>query len=120
MTNMEPRTRVTPIEQEIPSLASIADGAVCEAFEFELQKILNNINDPSTDPNSKREINIKIVFAPVGEEREEVRVAVQCSSKTVSHKPIETLFWLTPMGQQIGCTEVKRRQTTLADYGYPD
>lgn len=106
----------TQLEQSMPSLATIADGAVSEAFEIELQKVLLNIADPNTDPSAKREINIKVVLAPIGEEREEVRVGIQCSTKTVSHKPIDTLFWITPMGGIVGCTEMKRRQTTLADY----
>jgi phosphate-selective porin len=106
----------TQLEQTMPSLATIADGAVSEAFEIELQKVLINIADPNTDPNAKREINIKVVLAPIGEEREEVRVGIQCSTKTVSHKPIDTLFWMRPVGGIVGCTEIKRRQTTLADY----
>jgi hypothetical protein len=106
----------TQLEQTMPSLATIADGAVDEAFQIELQKVLLNIADPNTDPSAKREINLKIVFAPIGEEREEVRVGIQCSTKTTSHKPIESLFWVTPMGGIVGCTEIRRKQTTLADY----
>jgi len=116
--NTAPRTHAQPetLEQTLPSLATIAGGAVAEAFEIELQKVLHNITDPNTDPHAKREINLKVVLVPIGEEREEIRVGIQCSSKCQSHKAIDTLFWITPVGGAIGCTEIKRRQTTLADY----
>jgi phosphate-selective porin len=104
------------LDQTMPSLATIADGAVEEAFQIALQEVLLNVADPNTDPNAKREINIKVVFAPIGEEREEVRIGIQCTTKTVSHKPIDSLFWIRPMGGMIGCSEIKRRQATLADY----
>lgn len=117
---MTQSTAVEILPRVLPDLATIADGAVCEAFGLELEKVLENIADPNTDPHAKREINIKVVLVPIGEEREEVRIGIQCSSKTVNHKPIETLFWLTATPDSIECRELRKKQTTLQDYGYQD
>lgn len=108
------------VRERMFSLDTIADGAVLEAFEIELQKVLANITDPNTDALQAREITIKVILKPTGEDRDEVRIGIQCSSKLSNHTPIEATAWLQQVGSNVIATEIRRRQPTLRDYGSPD
>ncbi|WDL98153.1 replication terminator protein [Alicyclobacillus sp. ALC3] len=44
------------------NLAELAGGAVSERFEIELQKVLDNIMDPNTDPTKARAITLQLKF----------------------------------------------------------
>lgn len=43
-------------------LAELADGAVAERFNLEMQRVLDNIMDPNTDPKKVRTLTLKISF----------------------------------------------------------
>ena len=44
------------------NIANIANGALVEQVDAEIQKVLQNIADPNTDPERKRKINITLIF----------------------------------------------------------
>lgn len=46
------------------NLAELANGAIQEKLDGELEKIFNNIHDPNTKPKDQRSITIKLVFKP--------------------------------------------------------
>ncbi|WP_440894944.1 replication terminator protein [Amphibacillus sp. Q70] len=46
----------------IVDLNDFADGALAEQFNHELQKVLENISDPNTDPTKKRKISINLTL----------------------------------------------------------
>lgn len=62
------------------SLETLADGAAPELFQRELRRVLENIQDPNTDPEKNRRIRLDVTFEPA-EGRGEGRVTVKASSK---------------------------------------
>ena len=46
------------------SLANVRGGAVIEAFDEELAQVLDNINDPNTNPSAARELTLKLKIKP--------------------------------------------------------
>ena len=59
---------------------SLAGGSVGEAFQRSLQEVLQNIVDPNTSPTAKRQVIIKMSFAP-DEHRELTDVSIQSEAK---------------------------------------
>ncbi|WP_117161319.1 replication terminator protein [Paraliobacillus sp. X-1268] len=50
-------------EIDLP-LSRLANGAIQEKLDHELNKIFNNIHDPNTNAEDKRTVTIKLEFAP--------------------------------------------------------
>lgn len=46
------------------NLAELANGAIQEKLDGELEKIFNNIHDPNTSATAKRGVTIKLEFKP--------------------------------------------------------
>jgi hypothetical protein len=49
---------------ELFNIYELANGAVGERLDEEYQKVLQNINDPNTDPTKARKIILTFVFKP--------------------------------------------------------
>jgi hypothetical protein len=73
---MEPK--LIPIK-----LDTIADGALREAFDLELAKVLANIADVNTAAEAKRELVLKLQFIPRSD-RTEMETVFVCTSKLAS------------------------------------
>jgi hypothetical protein len=95
-------------KEQIPSLDTIAGGAVAEAFELEFEKVMRNIVDPNTDSQAKREITVRIVFKPVGNDREEVLVGSQVTSKLAPNRPTLTTMFVENSRGVVAATEYVR------------
>lgn len=54
-------------------LSALANGAIQEKLDYELEKLFNNIHDPNTKAEDKRAITIKLEFSP-DENRQTVKV----------------------------------------------
>lgn len=69
-------------EDEIPvaNLVSICGGAAEEVFQREMKRMLENIKDPSTDPDKKRKIILEFSFEPLAD-RSGAEVVFACTSK---------------------------------------
>lgn len=63
------------------SLDTLCDGYVGEKIKEELKKICENIMDVRMDEKVKRELNVKVLFAPKADDPEIVISAVTVSSK---------------------------------------
>lgn len=50
-----------PVEMQ---LGTLCDGAVANQFQAALDEVARNMRDPNFDADAKREITIKVVFAP--------------------------------------------------------
>ncbi|GLY09576.1 replication terminator protein [Pseudobacillus badius] len=74
---------------QIVDLNSFADGAVAERFNQELQKVLENITDPNTDPTKIRKVTMTISLNS-NDKREVVSVSVQAKSTLTPAKNIDT------------------------------
>jgi hypothetical protein len=70
-------------------LTNFADGSVAEKFNQELQKVLENIADPNTDPKKVRKLTLTIKVAG-NDKREVLDVQVESKAALVPAKAIET------------------------------
>ena len=72
------------------SLATICDGTAVERFDYELQKVLENINDLNTDAEATREITLKVKIKP-DENREMLKTEMSISSKPAGLSPVASI-----------------------------
>ena len=49
-------------EIDVIDLSGLADGAVSERFQLELQRVLENIADPNTDPKKARTLTLTLTL----------------------------------------------------------
>ncbi|KFZ32144.1 replication terminator protein [Anoxybacillus flavithermus] len=77
------------LSENIIDLNNFADGAVAERFNQELQKVLENIADPNTDPKKPRKVTLTVTLK-ADEKRDLAMVSVTAKSTLVPATPIET------------------------------
>lgn len=76
-----------PEMQPIPiNIDNVNDGAMREAFDAELRKVMANINDVNTPATSSREITLKLKLKPHSD-RTEIETLFTCSSRLASIEP---------------------------------
>ncbi|HJF32798.1 MAG TPA: replication terminator protein [Sporosarcina psychrophila] len=75
--------------RQIIDLNNFADGGVAEKVNIELQKILENIADPNTDPKKTRKVTVSITLK-ANDKRNLVDVSVEARSTIAPPKSIET------------------------------
>ena len=75
------------ISEEKLSLANISQGAAIERFDLALGEILDNIQDPNTDPEAVREINLKVKIKP-NELREMAAIVIEVVPKPAPMTPV--------------------------------
>ena len=66
--------------RQIKKLDELMDGALTERFNYEMERVLNNVFDLNTDPKKKRQIQIVIDIAP-NERRDAAEFRVDVKSK---------------------------------------
>jgi len=69
-------------------LETLQNGAVLEAFEVELQNVLDNIQDPNTKPDGVREVSVKLKFKP-SKDRNYTSLTYSVTSKLQPSEPGE-------------------------------
>jgi len=74
-------------QRAIKSLSELMDGSVEERFNYEMNKIWANVQDPNTDPKAKREITIKVTVKP-NDRRDSAEFNVEVGSKPAPYKPL--------------------------------
>jgi len=74
---------------KIVDLNNFAQGAMAERFNQELQKVLDNIVDPNTDPKKARKVTLTVTISS-NENRELASVSVKADSKLSPARNIET------------------------------
>lgn len=86
---MSEPVKTLPPEDMYIDLSSVADGAAQELFNYELRKVLVNINDPNTDALAARSVTIKLTIKP-DENREVLATHVEASSSLAKRKGVNT------------------------------
>lgn len=71
---------------EITNLSEMANGAVNERFNYELQKVVENICDPNTDPKKKRKITLTMVIEPDAK-REQAHISIETKTTLAPAQP---------------------------------
>lgn len=77
------------------TLANMCSGGVQERIDRALAKVSDNILDINTDAKKKREVHVKIVLTPNGNDREDVTVNVQTSIKIAPETGLETQLYIS-------------------------
>lgn len=75
------------------NLNELANGAVQEKFDREVQKVMENIADPNTDFKKKRKIQVTLTFQ-ADEQRDIAAVEVEAKSTLAPSKGVMTKFVL--------------------------
>lgn len=78
---------------ESVSLATLANGVAVERFDYELNRVLENIADYNTSATAMREVTLKIKLKP-NEERSFSIVDIHASSKLAPIKPETTSLYI--------------------------
>ncbi|MGV0961780.1 MAG: hypothetical protein ACOYB1_18300 [Limnohabitans sp.] len=97
------------------SLANLDGGALEERFQYELKKVIKNIQDPNTDAEAKRTISISISLQPFKGNRDICGYMVSCSSKLGKDSPLEGFITngMDPITGEIEVCEHRPRQANL-------
>ncbi|QHQ75079.1 replication terminator protein [Bacillus pumilus] len=102
------------------NLNSFAEGALKEQFNIELQRILENIADPNTDPKAKRKLTIQVALYG-DESRDVVFTNVVAKSQLAPAREVEAkLFMDTDLQGNVSGAELKSGilgQTYIDDSG---
>lgn len=80
-------------QQEGISLDTLNQGAVVERANLAIQAVLDNIQDPNTDPKKSRSVVIKLKFEP-DNDRGVASVVVDVEAKTAPVAPFKAHVFL--------------------------
>ena len=78
------------------TLETIGNGSLAEGFQIELDRVLRNIDDPNA-ADGKREIIMKVVFAP-NAQGSAADITLSVVSKLQPDLPVETMAYLGKQG----------------------
>ncbi len=79
--------------RQIRQLDELMDGALTERFNRELDRVLQNVFDPNTDPKAKRQIQIIIEITP-NETRDVAKFKVDLKTKIAPPIPMTQMCFL--------------------------
>ncbi len=96
------------------TLETIGGGALAELFAAELARVLENIADPNTDPKTKRQITLAVVFKP-GRDRDVADVEMKCGSKLAGIMTVNTQLFMGRQHGKLVAVENDPRQSSLFD-----
>lgn len=87
------------------SVLEMAQGAIMEACDVEVTKVMENILDPNTSATKKREVNIKLAFEPSAD-RTQVNVSAQAVAKLAPNNAVQTALYCGKSGNEIQAVEL--------------
>lgn len=97
-------------------LLGIQDGQIIKTVDYELEKIINNINDINTD-EKPREMNLKIKFVPINHKKQ-LKLECVVTSKLRPLNTVEsTLFNMREVDKETGVVMNKLQEITDAAVG---
>ena len=76
------------------TLTNIKGGAVMESFDIRMAEVLENLADPNAG-NAKREITLKVAFAPDKNNPQIINISASCKSNLAPDKDISTVAVLS-------------------------
>lgn len=92
-------------------ILGIQNGQIIKNIDYELEKIINNINDINTD-DKPRELNIKIRITPINDKRQ---LLIECTP-TAKLRPLNTvqstLFNIQEADKETGIVTTKLQEIT--------
>ena len=93
-------------QRQIKNLDDLMDGALTERFNYELDRVLQNVFDPNTAGKTKRQIQI-VVDITANERRDAAEFKVDVKSKLAPPVPItQTVFLAMDDTGNVTATEI--------------
>lgn len=99
-------------------LSDLAQGAIQEKLDYELNKVFDNIHDPNTEPTDKRTVTIKLDFKP-DDNRQTVTVDSNFTTKLANVKGVATTV-LTGKDLNTGHVQAKELKSNMPGQTYFD
>lgn len=99
-------------------LSDLAQGAIQEKLDYELDKVFTNIHDSNTKPTDKRTVTIKLDFVP-DENREIIKVESNFNTKLANVTGVSTTV-LTGRDLASGKVEAKELKSNIPGQTYFD
>lgn len=99
-------------------LSELANGAIQEKLDGELQKVFENIHDPNTAPSAKRTVTIKLEFTP-DESRQAVSLKTDFVQKLAQVEGVATTV-LTGKNLKNGKVEARELKSQVPGQTYLD
>lgn len=99
-------------------LSELANGAVQEKLDYELQKVFANIHDPNTKAKDKRSITIKLEFQP-DDKRQTISVTSDFTTKLANVEGVSTII-LTGRDLKSGTVEAHELKSRIPGQTYFD
>jgi hypothetical protein len=99
-------------------VSELANGAIQEKLNGELEKVFKNIHDPNTNAEGKRAITIKLEFVP-DEQRKVIKVASSFTTKLTPVEGVSTTV-LTGRDLESGKVEAHELRSTVPGQTYLD
>lgn len=99
-------------------LSKLANGAIQEKLDVELNKIFENIHDPNTKAEDKRSVTIKLEFVP-DENRQIVKLNSNISIKLANVRDV-SMTVLTGKNLTNGKVEAKELKSSVPGQTYLD
>jgi hypothetical protein len=82
-----------PADPRLVTLAGLASGAVEELWQAALAQVLENIDDPNTDADTKRKIALTFDIEPE-ESRKSAKITFRCAVKTAGVRAVGTSVFI--------------------------
>lgn len=76
------------------SILEMASGAIMERVDYEMSRVIANIQDVNTSAKAKRTITVTLTITP-DSKRQNLHMAAVSKSKLEATSPVETALWLT-------------------------
>ena len=106
------------------NLKDIANGAVQELFENELDKILENIKDPNTSLKKARKLTINFTFKPLQDDRDIVSVDINTKSTLAQVEGVATQILIDKAENRLNAVEFNKNtmkgQQVLEDLSHQE
>jgi len=94
------------------SLENLSGGDAIELFNRALQKVLDNILDPKTKPQEKREIKLIVIIKP-DETRKQATIEINAMAKLANEEGRNTLAFFRKVGGRAVAVEPTESQMNL-------
>jgi hypothetical protein len=99
------------------TLTNLGDGAAVEKFQEELEKVVQNVLDPNTDPKAKREVVLKVTIHPDAD-RSWTSIKIEALAKLAPNTAFATRAFVgldRKTGRVVAC-EDNPNQMTIDDF----
>jgi hypothetical protein len=102
------------MQEEIVTLATVANGAAVELFQHELNRVLANIADINTSPKKKRQVTLKVIIQP-SDDRGIGYTSVEVNSSLAPVKPVEATMYFGKKDGQLVAVQSNPAQPGIFD-----